>query len=338
MALTDKQLIAQLKAGDLKPVYLLTGEDNHAIDVVSDYIEENIIDSTLRDFDQTVVYGGDMTMADVVATTQRYPMMSPVHLVLVKEAQEIELKQWEVLANYLKHPAERSVLVLVYRHKKLDKRTAVYKAIDKTGVVFEAAKPYDNKVPSLITEEVRSHGMNITDKAVSMMVGAIGADMSKIANELSKLYPLVQQGGTIDERLVEQQVGISKDYNVFELQAAIGRRDPVMCNRIVAYFAANPKKNPLPPILTQLYLYLIKIMIYHQLDDPSDDNAAAVALGCNRFFVKDYAMAARNYKLGKLASCIGYLYEADLRSKGVHNSGTVTDAEILRELVFKIIH
>ena len=337
-SLTDKQLIAQLQAGDLKPVYLLTGEDNHAIDIVSDYIEHNIVDPSLRDFDQTVVYGGDTSMADVVATAQRYPMMSPVHLVLVKEAQEIEQKQWEQLAAYLKQPAERSVLVLVYRHKKLDGRSAAYKAIDKAGVVFEAAKPYDNKVPSLIVEEVRSHGVNITDKAVSMMVGAIGADMSKIANELSKLYPLVPQGGTIDERLVEQQVGISKDYNVFELQNAIGRRDPVMCNRIVNYFEANPKKNPLAPILSVLYGYLLKVMMYHQVEDPSDEKAVAAVLGCKPFFVKDYALAARNYKLGKLASCIGYLYEADLRSKGVRNSGTVSESQILRELVFKIIH
>lgn len=338
MALTEKQLIAQLKSGERKPVYLLTGDDNHAIDVVSDYIEANIVDETLRDFDQTVVYGGDTTMAEVLDNAKRYPMMSPVHLVLVKEAQEIETKQWELLTAYLKHPAEGSMLVLCYRHKKLDKRTAVYKAIDKAGVVFDAAKPYDNKVPSLIMEEVRQHGVNITDKAVSMMVGAIGADMGKIANELSKLYPLVPQGGTIDERLVEQQVGISKDYNVFELQNAIGRRDPVMCNRIVNYFAANPKAAALPPMLAALYNYLIKIMCYHQLEDPSDEGAAAAVLGCKPFFVKDYAMAARNYKLGKLASCIGYLYEADLRSKGVHNTGTISDAEILRELVFKIIH
>ena len=338
MALTDKQLIEQLKAGERKPVYLLTGDDNHAIDVVSDYMEANIIDPTLRDFDQTVLYGGETTMADVVATTQRYPMMSPVHLVMVKEAQEIDIKQWEVLASYLKAPAAQSVLVLVYRHKKLDKRTAVYKAIAAAGVVFEATQPREYQVPGLLAAEVRSHGVNITDKAVSMMVGAIGADMGKLANELSKLYPLVPQGGTIDEQLVEQQVGISKDYNVFELQAAIGRRDVVMCNRIVNYFAANPKKNPMPPILAALYGYFLKVMIYHQLEDQGDEVAAASVLGCNRFFVKDYALAARNYKLGKLASCIGYLYEADLRSKGVRNAGTVTDGEILKELVFKIIH
>lgn len=338
MALTEKQLIAQLKAGELKPVYLITGDDNHAIDVVSDYFEGNIVDASLRDFDQTVLYGGETTMADVVAITQRYPMMSPVHLVMVKEAQEIETKQWEVLASYLKAPAPQSVLVLVYRHKKLDKRIVVYKAIAAAGVVLETAKPYDNQVPRLIMEEVRQHGFNITDKAVSMMVGALGADMGKVANELSKLYPLLPQGGTIDERLVEQQVGISKDYNVFELQAAIGRRDPVMCNKIVNYFAANPKKNPMAPILAALYGYFVKVMCYHQLEDPSDEKTAASVLGCSPFFVKDYALAARNYKLGKLASCIGYLYEADLRGKGVRNAGTVTEGEILKELIFKIIH
>lgn len=338
MALTDKQLIAQLKGGERKPVYLLTGDDNHAIDVVSDYIEDNIVDAGLRDFDQTVVYGGDTTMGEVIDNAKRYPMMSPVHLVLVKEAQEIATKQWELLASYLKQPAEGSMLVLCYRHKKLDKRTAVYKAIDKVGIVFDATKPYDNKVPALIKEEVGAHGMLITDKAISMMIGSIGADMSKIANELSKLYPLVAKGGTIDERLVEQQVGISKDYNVFELQNAIGRRDPVMCNRIVNYFAANPKSAPLPPTLAALYTYILKLMMYLQLEDPSDEKGAAAVLGCNPYFVKEYAMAAKNYKLGKLASCIGYLYEADLRSKGVNSSGTVSDAEILRELVFKMIH
>lgn len=338
MALTDKQLIDQLKAGERKPIYLLTGDDNHAIDLVSDYIEANIVDESLRDFDQTVLYGGDTTMADVVATTQRYPMMSPVHLVIVKEAQEIDTKQWEILASYLKAPAQQSMLVLVYRHKKLDKRTSVYKAIASTGVVLETTAPREYQVPKLMMDEVRWHGYNITDKAVSMMVGAIGADMSKLSNELSKLYPLLPKGGTIDELLVEQQVGISKEYNVFELQTAIGRRDVVMCNRIVNYFAANPKKNPMPPILAALYGYFLKVMFYLQLEDPSDEKTAASVLGCNPYFVKDYALAARNYKLGKLASCIGYLYEADLRSKGVRNAGSVTDGEILKELVFKIIH
>ena len=335
MAVTEKQLIEELKKGVFKPVYLLTGEENYYIDVVSNYFEEEVIDPSLRDFDQTVMYGRDVDMATVVSTVKRYPMMSPVHLVLVKEAQDIDIRQWDRLAAYLQQPSDRSVLVLCYRHKKLDKRTAVYKAIDKVGVVYESPRIYDNQVPSWILREVAAHGYTITDKAAAMMAENIGVDLGKIANELSKLYPLLPQGGAITEQLVEDQIGISKDYNVFELQKAIGRRDPVMCNRIVNHFAANPKKNPIQMMLPLLYGYFLKIMFYHQLENKSD---AAKVLGCAPSFVQDYALAARNYPLGKLATCIGYLYETDLRSKGVRNSGNVTDGELLKELIFKVIH
>lgn len=335
MALTDKQLIEELRAGKHAPVYLLMGEENHYIDTVSDWMENNLVEESLRDFDQTVLYGKDTDMATVIANAKRYPMMSPVHLVLVKEAQEIDTRQWEQLADYLKAPLPQTVLVFCYRHKKLDKRTSAYKAIASAGVVYETPKVYDNQVPAWIKSEVGAHGRTIGDKAVMMIAENIGTDLGKIANELGKLYPLVPQGGAITEQLVEQQIGVSKDYNVFELQAAIGRRDPVMCNRIVNHFAANPKKNPIQPVLSLLYGYFLKIMFYHQLENKSD---AAKVLGCAPVFVKDYAQAAANYSLGKLASCIGYLHEADLRSKGVGNATGDNDGEILKELVFKVIH
>ena len=335
MALTDKQLIADLKGGKYSPVYLLMGEEDYYIDTVSDWMEEHIVDPTLRDFDQTVVYGRDVDMKTVVGHCKRFPMMSPKHLVLVKEAQGIDKRQWESLVSYLQQPSPQTVLVLCYRHGTLDKRSAAYKAIAAAGTVYETPKVYDNQVPAWIKAEVATSGHAISDKAAMMLSEFLGTDLGKVANELSKLYPLVPQGGIIDERLVEQQVGISKDYNVFELQNAIGRRDPVMCNRIVNYFAANPKKNPIQQVLPLLYGYFLKIMFYHQLENKSD---AAKVLGCAPVFVKDYAQAANNYSLVKLAACIGYLYEADLRSKGVRNSGTVTDGEILKELVFKVIH
>lgn len=335
MALTDKQLIAELKSGKYSPVYLLMGEEDYYIDQVSDWMEEHIVDSTLRDFDQTVVYGRDVDMKTVVGHCKRFPMMSPVHLVMVKEAQGIDKRQWEHLVPYLKQPSPQTVLVLCYRHGTLDKRTATYKAIAAAGVVYETPKVYDNQVPAWIKSEVAAHGRNIGDKAAVMLADFLGTALGKVANELSKLYPLVPEGGTIDERLVEQQVGISKDYNVFELQKAIGRRDPVMCNRIVNYFASNPKAAPIQMVLPALYGWFLKVMIYHQLENKSD---APKVLGCAPMFVKDYAQAAANYSLGKLASCIGYLYEADLRSKGVRNNNTVTDGEILKELVFKVIH
>ncbi len=333
--MTDKQLIAGVKNGDVKPVYLLMGEENYYIDNVSNFFEKEYIEESVRDFDLSVVYGRDVTMEAVVSTAKRYPVMSPMHLVLVKEAQDIPVSQWETLASYLKHPSERSVLVFCYRHKKFDKRTSVYKSIDKAGVVYETPKVWDDKVPTWIAQEVGGRGLKITDKAVALMVESLGNDLGKIDNELRKLYPLVQAGGLITEDLVSRQIGVSKDYNVFELQRAIARRDTMMCNRIVRYFAANPKKNPIQMLLPVLYGFFLKVMFYHQVENKSD---AAKVLGVPPTVLSDYSLAAANYPLGKLATCIGYLYDADLRSKGVRNAGTVTDGELLKELIFKVIH
>ena len=335
MAVTEKQIIDDVKAGRWKPVYLITGEENYYIDVLSDFFEHEVIDESLRDFDLSVVYGRDTTMADVIGDAKRYPMMSPIHLVIVKEAQDIELRQWELLTAYLEHPSEKGAIVFCYHHKKLDKRTAVYKAIAAKGCVYESPKVYDNQVPSWIVRQVREQGYGISDKAAWLVSESLGNDLGKVVNELNKLYPLLPAGGQITEDLVERQIGISKDYNIFELQRAIGRRDPVMCNRIVNYFAANPKKNPIQLVLPVLYSYFLKVMFFHQLEDKSD---AARVLGCAPSFVRDYEVAAGNYKLGKLATCIGYLYETDLRSKGVRNSGSVSDGELLKELIFKVIH
>ena len=334
MAVTEKQLISDLKSKKFAPVYLLTGEENYYIDLVSDYFEQQVIEDSYRDFDETVLYGRDVDMSTVIDMANRYPMMSPVQLVLVKEAQDIT-KDWERLVAYLEHPQPTTILVFCYRHKKLDKRGKVYKAINSKGVVYERAKLYDNQVPGWIASVVREKGFSITEKGAVLLAESLGNDLGKIYNELSKVFILLPQGGVINEDIIEKNIGISKDYNVFELQGAIGRRDVVQCNRIVNHFAANPKENPIQMILPTLYNYFLKVMLFHQLQDKSE---APKALGVNPFFVKDYEVASRNYTLGKLASCIGYLYETDLRSKGVRNSGNVTDGELLKELVFKIIH
>ena len=335
MALSEKQLIDSLKAKDYKPVYLLTGEENYYIDLISDYIETHLVPEEYRDFDQTVVYGRDVDMSTVVSYARQFPMMSPVKLVLVKEAQDIPVKDWDLLATYLEHPLAQTLLVFCYRHKKLDKRTKAYKAINDKGVVFERAKLYENQLPDWIGTFVNQRGYTITQKGAVLLAECLGNDLGKIANELSKVFISLPAGGVVNEEIIERYIGISKDYNVFELQTAIGRRDVVRCNRIVNHFAANPKDNPIQMVLPTLYNYFIKVMIYHQLEDKSQ---AASALKVNPYFVRDYATAASNYPLGKLASCIGYLNEADLRSKGVRNAGTITDGELLKELVFKIIH
>ena len=335
MLISDKQLIDDLKAGKYFPVYLLTGEENYYIDLTSDYFEHNVVSPDFSDFDENILYGRETDMHTVISYAKQFPMMSPVKVVLVKEAQEIPTKEWELLADYLQNPLPQTLLVFCYRNKKLDKRSKAYKAINDKGCICERAKLYDNQVPDWIGTFVNQHGHTITQKGSILIAEYIGNNLSKIANELSKVFISLQPGDVINEDIIEQNIGISKEYNVFELQSAIGRRDVLKCNRIVNHFAANPKDNPIQMILPSLYNYFIKIMLYHQVPDKSQ---AASALKVNPFFIKDYATAAGNYSLGKLASCIGYLHEADLRSKGIRNSGTVTDGELLKELIFKIIH
>lgn len=261
--------------------------------------------------------------------------MSPVQLVLVKEAQDLSSNDWENLPSYLEHPQPQTLLVFCFRHKKLDKRSKAYKAIYSVGVVYERAKLYDNQLPSWIADQVRANGFSITEKGAVLIAESLGNNLSKIVNELKKVFISLQPGAIINEDLIERNIGISKEYNVFELQAAIGRRDVVKCNRIINHFAANPKDNPIQMILPNLYSYLLKVMMYIQEPDKSK---AATTLKINPFFIRDYEVAASNFSLGKLAACIGYLHDADLRSKGVGNAGTVTDGELLKELVFKIIH
>lgn len=334
MAISEKQLIEDLKAQKYAPVYLLTGEENYYIDLVSDYLENKVIAEEFRDFDQTVVYGRETDMKTVVSLAKRYPMMSPVQLVLVKEAQDIA-KDWELLADYLDHPQPQTLLVFCYRHKKMDKRTKTYKAISSKGVVYEKNKMRDYEVPDWIARIVMQQGYQITQKGAVLIAESLGNDLGKIVNELSKVYISLPKGTVINEDVIETNIGISKDYNVFELQNAIGRRDVAQCTRIVNHLAANPKEYPIQMLLPLLYGFFIKVMLFHQ--EPDKKKAMAV-MNVNPYFLKDYETAARNYTLGKLASCIGYLYDADLRSKGVRNNGTVTDGELLKELVFKITH
>ncbi|MCQ2294416.1 MAG: DNA polymerase III subunit delta [Bacteroidales bacterium] len=332
-----KQLIDNIKAGIFAPVYLITGEENYYIDIVQDYFENNIVDESLRDFDQCVVYGRETVMEDVIATAKQFPMMSQHKLVMVKEAQDIETQShpWEQVADYLEHPHNQTILVFCYRNKKLDKRTRAYKAIDKVGIIVETKQIKDDNLTNWIGTYVNQQGYRISPQGATLIAEFTGNNLSKLANELNKVFINIPAGSDITEDVIERNIGISKEYNSFELQKAIGNRDVVRCNKIINYFAANPKGNSIIPLLGLLYGYFIKIMILHQTPNPAD---AAKMIGVHPYYLKDYQAAARNYSLGKLASCIGYLHEADLRVKGITAVGTFTEGEILKELIFKIIH
>ena len=333
MALTYKQLISDLEAGKVAPIYLLTGEEDYYIDFICEYIENNILDESVRDFDQQVVYGKDSTMQAIIDSAKQYPMLAPKRLLLVKEAQNLD--KWEALIPYLENVQDTTILVFCYKQKKFDKRTKVYKAIEKKGVIFERSKLYDNQLPDWIRDFVKERGFDITPKGAMLIAEALGNDLSKIANEFSKLI-LNMKTKLITENDIEEHIGISKDYNIFELQKALGKRDVYKVNQIVGYFAANPKDNPIQKNLPQLYSFFVKLFICNQQADKSQGALASV-LGVSPFFVKDYVEACSSYNLSKLADIIGYLKECDLKSKGVHN-GSTTDGELMKELVFKILH
>lgn len=335
MAVTEKEILSDIKNNRLKPVYLITGEEGYYIDMVSDYFENMVVDEASRDFDQTVVYGMDVDMSTVISYARQFPILSPTKLVMVKEAQDIKVDRWDSLIAYLDNPQPSTVLVFVYRHKSFDKRTKVYKAINTKGAVYEKKKLYENEIPRWINQHVQENGFSITENAANLISDSIGNDLDKISNELRKLYLALEKGTVITDDAVEHHIGISKTYNVFELQKAIGRRDALRCNRIVNHFAANPKEMPIQMLIPTLYSYFIKVMIYHQTTDKSQ---AASAMGISPYFLSDYETAASNYSLGKLATCIGYLHNTDLRSKGVNNTGSTPEGELLKELIFKIIH
>lgn len=328
------QIITDLKNKIYYPIYFLTGEEPYFIDVVSDYIEEYVLTDTEKEFNQTVVYGIETNVQTIASTSRRYPMMSNYQVVIVKEAQNVD--KIEELLPYVENPLSSTLLVICYKFRKLDGRTAFAKKVGTKGVLFESKKLYDNKVGNWIENHLKQKGFTITPKATAIMADFLGNDLSKIANETGKLLLNIAPGTVISETHIEQNIGISKDFNVFELQNAIGEKNVLKANQIINYFAANPKENPLIKVITILYGFFSKLLIYHQLADKSK-NQVVSAIGVNPFFVGDYEKAARNYNLLKLKMIIGYLREYDMKSKGFENVST-SQGELMKELLFKILH
>lgn len=252
-----KALVADIKKGNLKPIYFLMGEEPYYIDRISEFIEKNVLQEHEREFNQMVLYGKDVTIDDITAQAKRFPMMAEYQVVIVKEAQEL-VRTIDKLADYAKQPQPTTVLVLNYKYKKLDKRKAVYKAIAKSGVIFESKKLYDNKVPDWIRRVLAGQGYTITPKASEMLVEYLGADLSKISNELDKLRIVLPKGTQIKPEHIEVNIGISKDFNNFELRKAIGSKNSFKAHQIAHYFAENPKDNPVVVTIALLHSFFIR--------------------------------------------------------------------------------
>lgn len=329
-AVDTKKIITSIKQGDIKPIYFLMGEEAYFIDAISDYIEDTVLTEEEKGFNQTVFYGRDVTIDDIVGSAKRFPMMAERQVIIVKEAQDLS-RTIENLVSYATNPQPSTVLVFCYKYKKLDARKKLAKAIKKVGVVMESKKVYDNQIPKWIESTLASQGHSITPKASIMLSEFLGTDLGKINNELNKLRSVIPKGAQITPELVEENIGISKDYNNFELLKAVGGKDIRKTFAIAQYFEQNPKGNPLIVTVSTLYGFFAKMLKYHSL---SNKQTAAKALGVNPYFIEDYHIAGRNYTMRKVSSIISNLQEIDVKSKGVGSNAS--DGDLLKELLIKI--
>ncbi len=340
--MTIDNILADIKKRAFKPVYFLHGEESYYIDFIADLLEKVVLTEAEKGFNQTILYGKEVDMLSIISTAKRYPMMSDFQLVIVKEAQNIKFgkgdtKDADPFASYLENPLRSTVLVFCHKYGSLDKRLKIAKAIEKIGVLFESKKLYENQVSEWAMNFVGTKGFKLDTKAGAMVAEYLGNDLSKVANELEKVMINMGDRKTITMDDIQKNVGISKEYTSFEFNTAIAKRDVLKANKIVDYFAANKKENPLVVTIGQLNTYFSKIFTYYYLADKSKSNIAS-ALKINPYFVQEYEQAAKNYNFDKTCQVISLLREYDLKSKGVDSTGNTDEGELLKELVWKILH
>jgi DNA polymerase-3 subunit delta len=311
------------------------GEEPYYIDKLSDYIEENILLEEEKGFNQTVLYGRDVSIEDIISTAKRYPMMAERQVVIVKEAQDL-IRTIDKLESYAENPMPSTVLVFCYKYKTLDKRKKLTKLLAKHGVVYESKKLYENQVGDWIKRVLAGKKYSIEPKANAMLVEFLGTDLSKINNELEKLQIILPVGSSITPKHIEENIGFSKDFNVFELRKALGERNQLKAYTIAENFAQNPKDNPMVVTTSLVFGFFIQLLKYHGLKDKNPKNVAAV-LGVNPFFLKEYDVALKNYPMKKVSQIIGALRDIDVKSKGV-GANALSQSDLLREMLYKIFN
>ncbi|HET6555876.1 MAG TPA: DNA polymerase III subunit delta [Prolixibacteraceae bacterium] len=332
--MTFEEILSNLQKKIYHPIYFLMGEETYFIDKISDYISDHVLTDAEKGFNQTILYGKDVEPHTIIANARRFPMMSNYQVIIIREAQNI--KKIEELESYVKNPLNSTILVINYKYKTLDKRKTFPKLIDQKGILFEAKKIYDNQLPAWIIAYLKNHNYSIMPQAAAMLSEYLGTDLGKVVNELDKLIITLPAGSQITPDHIEKNIGISKEFNVYELQNALGERDLLRANRIINYFGANPSSNPVPVVISSLFSYFSKILNYHFLEDKSQNNVASV-LQVHPFFVKTYVAAAKNYNIKKLVEIISILREFDMKSKGWGNV-SASPADLQREMIYRILH
>ena len=335
--LTCDDILKELRAKQYRPIYYLMGEEDYYIDLIADYIEENVLTDEEKEFNQTVMYGADVDIATVINAAKRYPMMAEHQVIIVKEAQAV--RGMEELTYYLQKPLLSTILVLCHKHGALDRRKKLAGEIEKAGgVVFESKKVREAQLPAFISSYLKRKGVDIEPKASQMVAEFVGTDLSRLTGELDKLIITLPKGLTrVTPEQVERNIGISKDYNNFELRAALVEKDVLKANKIVKYFEENPKNNPIQMTLSLLFGFFSNLMMAYYAPEKSEQSIAAFLDLKSPWQAREYLTAMRRYSGVKTLQIIGEIRTADARSKGVENS-SMSDGDILRELVFKILH
>lgn len=343
-------LVAEITAGNFQPFYFFEGDESFFIDALSDLIEEKALSPEEKEFNHFVFYGRDVKISDVISQAKRFPMFAERQVVIVKEAQDLvdleekieikiagKKKEIYVLEEYLNQPVPTTVLVFCHKYGKIDGKVTLAKKVKSFPGYYFAESIKDYLVPKWIEDYMKTQKIKIHSDAAQMLSDYLGSDLSKIANEISKLKLLLKPGDEITTALVDANIGITKEFNVFELQKALSAKDVLKAYRIVEYFAANKKDNPIYMVLGNLYTYFNKVFLYHVAPEPRSDFALAGVLGTSPYFVKDYAMAAKNYPLQKMPFIFSSLKDADNRVKG-SDGFSLAEIEVYQELLFKIFN
>lgn len=327
------KIINDIKAGKIKPIYFLMGEEPYYIDRITEYLENSLLSEDEKGFNQIVLYGRDTSIDEIVANAKRFPMMAERQVVIVKEAQDLA-KTIDKLEAYAQNPQPTTVLVFAYKYKTLDKRKKITKTLEKHGLVYESKKMYENQVGQWINRVLQGRGYSIEPKANAMLVAFLGNDLSRIANELNKLEIILPKGSTITPNHIEENIGFSKDFNVFEFRKAIGEGNKAKANQIATYFAQNQKENPMVVVNGQVFSFFSALLQYHGLKDKSPGNVAKT-LKVNPYFVNDYIEASKRFPMRKVSGIVAALRAIDVKSKGV-GANNLNDAELYKEMLLSI--
>lgn len=333
-----ENIIKNIKNKVFSPIYFLHGEEPYYIDLITKELENNILTEEEKAFNQTIVYGKDTNYSEILSLAKQFPMMGEHQVIIVKEAQDLKLNEEEqdIFLKYIENPVPSTILILAHKHKKIDTRKKFAKALDKGNMLFYSEPVKDYNLAKWIQDECLKLKIKTTPNVSHLLAEYIGNNLSRISNELHKIKLILDNEEVLDEKIIEKHIGISKEYNVFELQKALGIKDISTSMKITHYMSKNPKNNPLVMIIGNLYKFYSNIILYHTLKGQSPQNIAST-IGIDPRFIKDYDIAAKNYPLKHATRVISILREFDLKSKGL-GANQISDSELLKEMIYKILH